>query len=161
MKDRIRKAKKSDLERIFEMYSSAIGREGCTWNELYPTYKEINNDYAHGCLYVYLHCDQVIGAVSVVLENELDEIDLWKIKDGSQKEIARVVIADGFTGIGFAGKMINCILKLLSKKGCRGVHLLVAKCNTAAVKLYKKSGFDYLGETSMYGNVYYIGERML
>ena len=68
----LRIAEKEDLPVVARLYSEAAGRTGCTWNEYYPTKEDAENDLAHGCLYVYENRKEVIGAISVVPENEHD-----------------------------------------------------------------------------------------
>ena len=154
----LRKATQNDVPAILALYSSAVGRPGCTWNENYPTDEELSLDLAHGCAYVYTLDSSVIGAVSVVPENELGEYDFWEVNNDNCREIARVVISMQQTGHGYAGDMVGALLRILKDNGCEAVHLLVAQCNPAAKETYRKLGFTVKAETSMYGNDYFAEE---
>ena len=156
-----RKASAGDLAQIAVLYTSAIGTEGCTWDQEYPGELEIHGDFAAGGLYVLEEESCVIGAVSVVPENELDELGCWELTDGSQREIARVVIARGHAGRGLAGRMLSRLFEELKASGCHGVRLAVACGNGAAIRTYQKLGFTFLGECEMYGSRYYLCEKEL
>ncbi len=157
----LRKAIVIDLGNVEHLYKSVIGQIGCAWNEKYPSAEDIMNDYNAGCLYVFSNKYQTIGAVSVVPENELDDIDYWTIKDGTHKEIARVVISPSFQGKGYSKKMLLQLFSILSAQGCKAIHLLVSKENPAAINLYKALGFCFLGECYRYEHSYFICEKEL
>lgn len=154
----LRKATEIDAPAILALYSSAVGRPGCTWNVNYPTSEELSLDLEHGCAYVYNLDEVVIGAVSVVPENELGECEFWEVNNDNCREIARVVISERHTGHGYASDMVGALLRILKDNGCEAVHLLVAQCNPAAKKTYAKLGFTVKAETSMYGNEYFAEE---
>ena len=114
----------------------------------------------NGCLYVYEHDGKTIGAVSVVPENELDGMECWTQNEAA-REFARVTVSKEYSGRGFAGIMVRELLSVLSSQGCKSVHILVAKCNKAALRTYEKLGFEFVGECFMYGNDYYMAEKLL
>lgn len=157
----LRSAKVIDLGTIQAFYQSVIGQQGCAWNEKYPATEDIMNDYNCGCLYVLQQNKNVIGAVSVVPENELDDLDCWKIKDGTHKEIARVVISRRNQGKGYSKEMLRQLFSKLSAHGCKSIHLLVSKDNEAAIKTYKALGFDFIDECYRYEHNYYVCEKEL
>ena len=88
----LRKANSGELSEIVGLYRSAIGTEGCVWNENYPTEEDALIDLACGGLYVLLDGGEIVGAVSVLGENELEELDCWTVRDGNHREIVRVVV---------------------------------------------------------------------
>ncbi len=157
----LRKAIAIDLGHIKYMQRLVIGKNGCTWDENYPSDTIRYNDCAAECLYVLAEKYNTIGAVSVVPENELDDIECWEVKDGTQREIARLVIMPEYQGKGYSKVMLSQLFSLLAKEGCHAVHLLVAKSNEPAVNLYKSLGFNFLGECFRYENNFYICEKKL
>ena len=100
---------------------------------------------------------KVIGAISIVTENELDGFDCWSCKDS--KEIARVVIDKNYQGHGLSFEMVQRIETILKNKGYKAIHLSVVKTNIPAYKTYIKAGFNVVGEAKMYGNDYYLMEK--
>ena len=86
-----RKAKKNEAEAVLDLYKSVISIPFCTWDESYPGEEEIKEDLSAGTLYVLEEKQELIGAVSIVPENELNDLDCWTVKENA-REFARVVI---------------------------------------------------------------------
>ena len=139
-----------DADKVLALYQSVTGREFCTWNEFYPGMEEIRADYKSDNLFVLRDGTEIIGAISIVPENELDELEFWKIRDGSVAEIARVVVSPRYQGRGLALLMVRETEKILKSRGCRAVHLLAAKKNIPACHTYQKAGYQLVGECDMY-----------
>ncbi len=157
----LRNAFDRDIGTVKQLYRSVIGLKGCTWNDKYPSSEDLKNDYKSGGLFVFGDRYNVIGAVSVISENEFDDIECWTINDGTHKEIARVVISSQHQGNGYSKEMLLQLFLLLLKQGCTSVHLLVSKNNPSAIKLYKSLGFHFLGECFRYEHDYFICEKIL
>lgn len=154
-----RKAVSAEAETVAQLYRSVLGSEFCVWNEEYPTLEDARHDLQAGNLYVLADGGSIVGALSVVEENELDELPGWS--GGKAKEIARVVIGLPFRGKGLAGRMVREIVALLRESGSRAVHLSVAKQNLPAYQTYCREGFSVVGEAELYGGEYYLMEKML
>ena len=152
-------AQRNDAERILSLYQGAKGEEFCVWNDSYPTMTEIKHDLDTNNLYVMTDGSKIIGAISVVPENELDNFDCWVCKDG--KEIARVVVDKAYQGQGLSLKMVQSIESILARAGYKAIHLSVVKSNIPAYKTYIKAGFVTVGEAQMYGNDYCLMEKAL
>lgn len=58
-------------------------------------------------------------------------------------------ISPDFQGKGLAGRLLNESLEFVRKKGCQ-VKIEVHRNNHRAVSLYKKAGFEYLGDYDVY-----------
>lgn len=148
-----------DLPQIANLYRAAIGTPGCTWNENYPSAFDLEHDFAAGNLYVLSEGETVVGAVSVVSPNELDDAYAWEVQNA--KEIARVVISRNHAGCGLAVQMLSQLFGKLKQEGCDAIHLSVACRNNAANKTYQRLGFFFLGQADLYGNRFYLCERKL
>ena len=120
---------------------------------------EIEHDLETKNLYVMTDGSKVIGAISVVPENELDSFDCWSCKDG--KEIARVVIDKDYQGHGLSFEMMKNVESILRESGHKAIHLSVVKSNIPAYKTYIKADFAIVGEAQMYGNDYYLMEKAI
>ena len=159
VKQNFRMATQDDAAQVLSLYESAKSGAFCVWNESYPSMTEIEHDLETGNLYVMTDGGKVIGAISVVPENELDGFDCWSCKDG--KEIARVVIDKAYQGQGLSFEMVQNIVPILLRNGCKAIHLSVVKSNIPAYKTYRKAGFAVVGEAQMYGNDYYLMEKAI
>ncbi len=156
----LRKATPEDTETVLSLYRDAVGREGCTWNEYYPSAETVEEDLGFGSLYVYESDGTVIGCVSVVGENELDELDGWEHMQ-NVREFARITISKQYAGQGLAGKLLTELFDRLKGEGCEAIHILVAVGNMAAQKTYTRLGFRLFGEVEMYDHLYHAGELIL
>ncbi len=152
-------ARQEDAAQICSLYESAKKGEFCVWNDSYPTMQEIQHDLDTNNLYVMTDSSKIIGAISVVPENELDGFGCWSCKDC--KEIARVVVSADNQGQGLAFEMVQNVVSVLRKNGCRSMHLSVAKSNIPAYKTYIKAGFTVAGEAEIYENSYYLMEKAI
>lgn len=156
-----RKAEEHELAAVMLLYKSVIGTAGCTWSEQYPSEKELRDDFAADCLFVLTVHNIILGAVSVVPENELDAQETWTLSDGTQREIARVVVAPTCQGCGYARHMLTQLFEQLKAAGCHSVHILVAKINKPAIRLYRSMCFSFLGECFLYGYHFFTCEKTL
>ena len=148
-----------DAQQVLSLYQSAKGGRFCVWNESYPSMAEIQHDLETTNLYVLTDGSKLIGAISVVPENELDDFDCWSCKEGS--EIARVVVDKAYQGWGLAFEMVARTESILRERGCKAIHLSVVKSNIPACKTYEKAGFCVVGEEQIYKNDYYLMEKVL
>ena len=150
----------NEENKVLSLYQSVFGSDFCTWNEDYPGMEEVLADYETNNLFVLRSGAEIIGAISIVPENELDDLEYWSIRDGKIAEIARVAIAPGYQGKGLALKMVQETEKILIDRGCKCVHLLVAHKNIPALKTYEKAGYHVMGECDMFGHRYYACEKI-
>ncbi len=161
-----RRAGAEELSQIYELYQSVIGSAFCVWNENYPGLQELNHDFETGNLYVLVQNAEgedspVVGAMSVVPENEMDHFAFWKCKEASVRELARIAVAPRWQGLGLSGEMVRRAAMFLGSQGCPAVHLSVVKTNLPACKTYEKLGFAVVGEADMYGHGYYLMEKII
>lgn len=158
---KFRKAEHNDLKKVMDLYESVKGTEFCTWNEYYPQSADADYDFETGNLYVMTKNNMVIGAISIVPDNELDNLNVWQINDDTVHEIARVVVNSDYQGNGIAYEMVKSIICHLKNNGCHAIHLSVADINIPALKTYKKSGFKIVGEADMYNSHYFLCEKII
>ncbi len=156
-----RPARAEDADRIYSLYKSVVGDEHCVWSEDYPDMREIRHDTETENLYLLTEGGKLIGAISILPENELDPAGAWEICGSHCREIARVVISKDFRGRALALDMVNKIAEKLSARGVLAIHLAVEKNNLPAVKTYLKAGFTTVGAADMYGHSYLLMEKLL
>ncbi len=156
----LRLARADELDTVLALYKSVLGTPFCVWNENYPDRLELDHDFETENLYVFAEGDAVIGAVSVVPENELDHLDCWRVRDGAV-ELARIVISLDRRGHGLAATMLSELIARLDAAGVPSVHLSAAVTNIPSLKTYKKLGFDTVGEADLFGGHYYLLEKTL
>lgn len=155
-----RKAIKNDAEAILLLYKSVLSMPFCTWNESYPGKEEIKEDLSAGTLFVLEEKQELIGAVSIVPENELNDFDCWTIKENA-REFARVVIRQDHQRKRLSVHLIEGVIQELQKQNAAAIHIAAAKENIPALKLYQRMGFSFCGEAELYGHNFYLCEKAL
>jgi len=73
----------------------------------------------------------------------------WMTFDGRRVHLHHFGLLPEFQGKGISKLLLNESLKLIKEKGFQ-VKLEVHKTNTKAINLYKKAGFEYLGDYDVY-----------
>lgn len=145
---------------VYALYRSLAGTPFCTWNEQYPGMLEVNNDCQTGNLFVLEEDGAIVGAISVVPENELDELPLWTLP-GRAFEFARVAVAKTHQGRGLAKTLVRGAEDVMRARGGACAHILAAVGNIPALKTYRALGYRALGTCDMYGHTYYAMEKSL
>ena len=96
--------------------------------------------------------------ISIVPENELDELDGWVWQENAA-ELARFALAEPVRGKGLAKAFLAAMEDRLRQKGYDAVRFLGAKRNLPAVRLYRGAGYAERGEVHMYGHHYICFEK--
>ena len=103
--------------------------------------------------------ETLLGAVSIIVRNELDELPFWRCR--SARELARVVVAPEHRGEGIAVKMVTEVSGLLRSQGVPAIHLLAAQANPPAQQVYRRCGFRQMGQAFLFGHDYLAFELLL
>ena len=155
-----RKAGKDEAETVLALYRAVTGTPFCTWDESYPGEEEIRNDLSSGTLYVLEEKGELIGAISIVPENEFDGFDCWQVTD-NVREFARVVLRPDCQGKGLSVCLVEGIVQELRKQRTAAIHIAVAEGNVPARRLYQKKGFGIRGEADLFGHHFILCEKVL
>lgn len=155
---KLRLAKNEDKNIVLKLYNEARKEKFCVWNDEYPSLLEILEDLKTNNLFVYANDNEIIGAISIVPINEMDDFLEWHYRE-KVCEIARIVIATKHHGKGLASLMIKDIFSICIEKGFSTIHLSCQCDNIPALKTYQKLGFKNVGNKYMYNNNYYLLEK--
>lgn len=149
---RFRRADERDADRITALYEEARGQAGCTWDETYPNREILDDDLSRGDIFVMEVNDTLAGAISIDADPLTDALTCWSRELTPQAEIARVVVAEDFRGMGIAPSMFLELHKILKNRGCKSVHYLVSPDNQKALHAYEKLGYHCVGHADLYGH---------
>ena len=94
---------------------------------------------------------EIGGKLLILEENDPGKIcgTSWMTFDGRRIHLHHFAILPEYQGQGLSHMLLQESLKFVRKKGCQ-VKLEVHKSNTKAIELYKKYGFEYLGDYEVY-----------
>ena len=140
-----------DAAGVLALYDSLRNTDGCTWDEDYPGMIEIDGDIQKGDLYIDSDERGVRAAISVCVDDELEEMNVWSESTLPAGSFMRVAVRADAQNRGIAREMVRFALDELKRRGFRGVHILVGSENRHAQRCYAPFGFRIAAETEKYG----------
>lgn len=143
-------AAEEDKSEILAIYKSMLYGPA-DWNEYYPNEETIDFDISRDALYVMKNDDgEVIAAVSIDKDDEVDALPCWDKKLQPSAEISRVCVRKDMQNQGIAKKIILNVFDVLRKEGKKSIHILVKTGHEGAFALYGRLGFQKVGECNMF-----------
>jgi ribosomal protein S18 acetylase RimI-like enzyme len=141
-------AKDSEFSEIMALYRGALGEEGCTWDESYPTSDIIREDITSGNMYcMKTESGEIIASAAIAQDSDLANIACFSTKLEPSIELMRLVVAKGYQNRGLAREMLCFLMELARETGYRSVRFLVGRYNERAVRSYSKLGFPSLARS--------------
>lgn len=152
-------AKIEDLERICQFYQDvcehqAFDEYGADWHwGIYPDCKCIQDHIEASEIY-YLENQNDVCAVSVVVrkEDEMYQNAQWKyaMNESSVAVFHLLAIHPKHRSKKLGTLLVESLFALLKQSGIEVIHLDVVKGNLPAIRLYEKSGFEFLEERDVF-----------
>ena len=154
-------ATEEDRDEIMALYKAQIGRKLCPWDEYYPSNETIDADFARDGLFVLKEAGKIKAAISVEEDEEVDKLPCWDKRLEPEGELARLAVLPDEQNKGLARIMLKYGMDELKRRGCNGIHILVGKHNTKAIRSYAVFGFDEVGECHLYDQDFLCYEKKL
>lgn len=154
-------ATEEDREEILSLYKKQVGKEFCPWTDEYPSDETIDFDLSRNALIIMREEDEIIAAISLEEDEDVDALDCWDESLSPAGELARLAVSPGEQGKGIAKIMLKRGMEELQKRGFKGIHFLVNKHNIKAIKSYKDFGFDVVGECCLFDQDFLCYEKEL
>ena len=154
-------ATEQDRNEILALYKAQIGREYCPWEEGYPSNETIDFDFSRNALFVMKINGSIKAAVSIEEDEAVDCLPCWNKNLAPLGELARVAVLPEEQGKGLGRIMLQFGMDELKRRGFKGIHILVGKYNTKAIRCYAVFGFQMVGECYMYEQEFLCYEREL
>ncbi|MBR6706221.1 MAG: GNAT family N-acetyltransferase [Clostridia bacterium] len=162
MDHRIMMATAQDTDGVLRLYREQIGRKYCFWNEDYPGPETIAADLKRQGLFVMKNAaGEIIAAISVEEDADVDRLDCWTPSLLPGGEYARLAVLPAWQNRGLARRMVVHILEVLKQRGFKSVHILVNRDNITAIRSYAHIGFRVAGECRMYDQHFLCYEKPL
>ncbi len=154
-------ATEEDRDEILSLYRAQIGREYCPWDEEYPSNEAIDWDLSRDALFVMKVNGSIKAAVSIEEDKVVDRFSCWDKKLEPVGELARVAVLPEEQSKGLGRIMLQFGMDELKRRGFKGIHILVNKNNTKAIRCYAVFDFCMVGECYMYEQDFLCYEREL
>ncbi len=151
-----------DSDEVLRLYREQIGREYCFWDEDYPGPDTIEADLARQGLFVMKNeAGEIIAAISVEEDAEVDRLDCWTPVLQPGGEYARLAVKPSCQNQGLAQQMVTHILGVLKQRGFQSVHILVNRESIKAIRSYAHIGFRVAGKCFLYDQHFLCYEKPL
>ena len=157
----IRPADPSETDAVEALYRRCVGLPGVTWNENYPTREMAAEDIAAGQLHVLYEGESLVGAVTLLWHDDLDELPVWNPAAVRPAVPVRLAVDPARQGQGWGRTLMEYAMRTARESGADSLRLLCACGNEAAAALYRRLGFAEKGGTEMYGHRYLCMEKLL
>ncbi len=140
----IRKGELKDLAALKSMFGEIVAdmekRGIAIWDDYYP-FEFLEEDIKRGELYLAEDGNNILSSFTLTEVCEGSECILWKTSAAKALYLDRFGVNVSFQHRGIASLMLKEAINLASSKA-ETLRLFVVDCNTPAIKLYEKSGFE-------------------
>ncbi|MBR4992376.1 MAG: GNAT family N-acetyltransferase [Clostridia bacterium] len=158
-----REATAADLDGVEALYRSCTAfsptHGNDNWSEEYPNRTFAEEDVANHGLFVLEHRGEIIGAISLVAEDDWDELPLWQ---GEQSCcLSRLCIKPQLQKLHLAQRMMEEISRTAKERGFCSTRHGSLLTNVASNRLYERMGYQNRGKAALYGHEYHCFERIL
>jgi ribosomal protein S18 acetylase RimI-like enzyme len=158
-----REATAADLDGVEALYRSCTAFSAThgndSWSEEYPNREFAEEDLANHGLFVLEHGGEIIGAISLVPEDDWDALPVWTGERSCN--LSRLGIKPQLQKLHLAERMMEEVSHVAKARGfCSTRHGSLIS-NMASNRLYERMGYHNRGKASMYGHEYWCFERIL
>lgn len=145
-----------DLDKLHKILIDLIENkhEGFGWTKNYPNREIFKRDIENGEFYVLVDNELENSIVGGVALNKEEDINYKNIKWSSDEEalvIHRLFISYEVKGKGYGKIMLNKIKEKAKEEKINYIRLDTFSRNIIAQGLYKKEGFEYMGNINLEG----------
>lgn len=163
----IRKATMEDVKDIMKIIEQTIAEmnayNNTQWNENYPQEKDFINDIQKGDLFVVERKDKLAGFVCInkVEPGEYDGLS-WTLNEKNMV-VHRMAVNPEYRRSGIGTKLMKFADEFALKNSIRYLKTDTYSLNTKMNALFKKCGYNFVGEMSFLGKEepFYCYERIL
>ncbi|MCC3866648.1 GNAT family N-acetyltransferase [Terrisporobacter mayombei] len=163
----IRKASLNDVNNIMDIIKSTVKEmktyNNTQWDENYPQAKDFTEDVESGDLYVQDEDGQIKGFICI---NYIEPIEYEDLSWGSKNKamvIHRMAVNTNHRQQGVATKLMNFAEELALENNVVYLKTDTYSTNTKMNSLFKKCGFNLVGEMSFLGKEkpFYCYDKLL
>ena len=153
----IKKANKTDLDKIMKMYKSCVKgmlENGIDqWDNSYPNAEIISEDLNVGTYYVAEIDGIIIGGVNIDKNQDDTYLALdWEDKSDSFLVVHRLGVKEEFWNKKIGKYLMLFTEKLVMEKGLKSIRLDTYSGNPKAIEFYIRLGYNELGTIDLKTN---------
>ena len=159
-----RKATKLDKEPVRLLYHQAVetgkANGSSDWNDEYPSEEILEDDLISERLFVLIDVQTMVGAVSLMETDDLDQEPLGWAAVRSCVPV-RLCVSAARQRQGLGERLMNSLAKYARDEGYESFRLLASHNNPAANRLYQKMGYSNLCRVHLYKKEFIAYELLL
>lgn len=142
-----------DLEALFQIYlngKSELERNAIyQWTNNYPTISIIENDLRKGVLYTLKNNNEIIGAINISEEQEIEYQSVnWEFDNSKVLVIHRLVINPKHQRKGYAQKLMDFAENFARENDYSSIRLDAFSQNNRVLEFYKKRNYCISGKVN-------------
>lgn len=150
---KFRKAEEADLDAMMKIVDEAkayFKNQGIPqWQDGYPNRESFLSDRRKGYSYVLEEDGRIVGTMAVIFDGEPDYDMIyegsWLSEGRSYAAIHRVAVDAESKGKGFAGKMVEEVVKMCQERGICSIRNDTHRLNDSMQRMLTKNGFMRCG----------------
>ena len=154
-------ATEADRDELLSLYRVQHGRKFCPWSDDYPSDETIDFDLSRDALFVMKMNGSIIAAISLDEDEDVNNLPYWNDELSPEGELSRLAVLPSMQGKGIGRIMMQFGMDELKRRGYRGIHILVNKYNTKAIRSYAVFGFNVVGECHLFEQDFLCYEKEL
>lgn len=154
----LRAAQITDREDILKLYRLAADSPMTGWDESYPGDAFIDGDIASDSLFVLMHNNAPVAAITMNGGEGLEQPELWS--PARYCVPARLCVRPDLQGRGLGRYMITQMLAWAKEQDFEAVRLLSMPDNAITCRLYESMGFRNVGTIHLYELDFYGFEKL-
>lgn len=161
-----KKASQSDLPNIMQIYRAAIKHMDDMginqWDEIYPSEDIIKEDIVNTEMYIGLINSTIASAFTLSQRHDKEyENGNWRYDDLRYSVIHRLCVNPTYQNKRVGTQTMKFIEDILRSENVETVRLDAFSQNPAALRLYKKLGYNKVGEVNFRKGLFYLFEKKL
>ena len=162
--ENFRLARIAEADAILALYreAAAFGKDNgsSVWDDEYPNREILDDDLAHGRLFVLEDGGAIMAAISMLEDDDIEHDDLaWT--DARYCVPVRLCVSPKLQGQGLGERMMRLLAAHAKAEGYLATRHMAAVGNLAALRLYERMGYRRMGPVAIYGGQYYAYEYLL
>lgn len=156
----LKKADTDDIPSLLAVCRAAAGTDGSTWDDSYPNADILTEDVRNGALYKIMEENTAVGLLALGATGELSLLD--DPSDGAHPfDFARFGIHPRHQGKGIGHEALAEAVRLCERLGGTSLRVLVSPGNPAALRVYRKEGFEPIRQVHLWDRDYLYCRKRL
>jgi len=156
-----RQATDADESAIWALWRACAMSSQCLWNDDYPTRAILRFDLENQWLYVLCAGQHMIGSVTLMPTDDLENLGLPFEETEKVAVITRMCVDPALQRRGYGSRLLRHAEQLALERGAKALHFLCDVRNVPALVLYRKTGSRQVCEAQLYGDHFFVMEKRI